>query len=149
MQRPLSNMEFSLDRYFATLLAATLITITSHASAGGWVADGKSGCNLWHKNPQFSHTVSYEGGCESGKAAGHGKAVWQYDGKPSDRYEGMYADGKRNGRGKLHYAWGLIYDGEWKDGLRHGQGIEEMVLGKTKIRFEGAFLNDSRHGFGI
>jgi len=46
-------------------------------------------------------------------------------------------------------AWGLIYDGEWKDGLRHGQGIEEMVLGKTKIRFEGAFLNDSRHGFGI
>jgi hypothetical protein len=37
-------------------------------------------------------------------------------------YEGQWKNGKRHGQGKETYADGATYEGEYKDGMRHGQG---------------------------
>ena len=38
-------------------------------------------------------------------------------------YQGGYSNGKYNGYGRLKYKDSVIYEGEWKDGLRYGHGI--------------------------
>ena len=44
----------------------------------------------------------------------HGYGVYTYsDGR---KYEGYYANDKREGQGKYKWKNGTIYDGEWKDG---------------------------------
>jgi hypothetical protein len=37
-------------------------------------------------------------------------------------YEGAWRDGKRHGQGKYTYADGAVYEGEWCDDKRHGRG---------------------------
>lgn len=40
------------------------------------------------------------------------------------KYEGFFADGKLNGRGKSYYENGnLQYDGYWVNGLYDGEGV--------------------------
>ena len=39
------------------------------------------------------------------------------------RYQGGYSNGKYNGYGQLKYKDSVIYEGEWKNGLRYGHGI--------------------------
>jgi hypothetical protein len=38
------------------------------------------------------------------------------------KYEGDVKDGKRHGQGKLTWANGDVYEGGWKGGLFNGQG---------------------------
>lgn len=38
------------------------------------------------------------------------------------RYEGTKKDNMRCGRGRLEYMNGLVYEGEFKDDVRHGNG---------------------------
>jgi MORN repeat. len=38
-------------------------------------------------------------------------------------YEGEYRDGKYHGQGIYSYPDGSMYEGKWKDGEKHGQGI--------------------------
>ena len=49
------------------------------------------------------------------------------------KYEGEYKDGKRHGQGKLTYPDGSNYVGEWKDGERWNGTLydkEEKIIGK-------------------
>ena len=59
---------------------------------------------------------SYTGDCKKGLA--HGKGIAQ----GIDRYEGQFIKGLPNGTGTYRWASGIYYEGEWKDGLREGQG---------------------------
>ena len=38
-------------------------------------------------------------------------------------YEGEYKDGKYHGQGIFSYPDGSKYEGKWKDGEKNGQGI--------------------------
>jgi hypothetical protein len=38
------------------------------ARAGTWVADDKSGCQVWDPNPQIDEAVSWSGACANGRA---------------------------------------------------------------------------------
>ena len=38
-------------------------------------------------------------------------------------YEGEYKDGEYHGQGIYSYPDGSKYEGKWKDGEKHGQGI--------------------------
>ncbi len=60
---------------------------------------------------------SYEGECKSGKADGIGIAKGKVD-----KYEGQFTKGKPNGRGTYTWADGHYYVGEWKNGIKEGQG---------------------------
>src|SRR5688572_3696270 len=61
------------------------------------------------------------------------------------RYEGEFRNGKRHGRGILITADGHRYEGEFLNGLRSGRGI----LRHTGYTYEGSFLNDKPHGQGV
>lgn len=61
------------------------------------------------------------------------------------KYEGDFKDGIRHGRGIMTWKDGAKYDGEWKDGMRHGKGI---MTWKTGEKYEGEFKNDERTGYG-
>ena len=60
-------------------------------------------------------------------------------------YEGEWKDGKRHGQGKFTYASGDTYEGEWKDGKSHGQGKLTYPGGNT---YEGEFKDGKYHGQG-
>ena len=38
------------------------------------------------------------------------------------RYEGQWKDGQKHGKGKYIYADGELYEGQWYQGKAHGEG---------------------------
>lgn len=50
-----------------------------------------------------------------------------------------------HGRGRMTFADGEVFEGEWKFGERHGLGTIKYTNGQT---FEGTWMNDKRHGEG-
>ena len=62
------------------------------------------------------------------------------------RYEGEFKDGNRHGRGIEYFSDGSRYEGEFKDNQRHGRGIECYADGG---RYEGEFKDNEKHGRGI
>lgn len=63
-----------------------------------------------------------------------------------DVYEGEFLNGKRHGNGKYKYSNGDIYKGEFKDGSFTGNG--EYYFAKTGDRFNGNFKNGKFCGNG-
>jgi hypothetical protein len=59
-------------------------------------------------------------------------------------YDGEWKDGKRHGQGKLEYTNGGMYDGEFKDGTEHGWGKLEYA----NDMYDGEFKDGKRHGRG-
>ena len=60
-------------------------------------------------------------------------------------YTGQVRDGKRHGKGIVHYINGDSYDGEWSEGVKSGYGIYTFADGE---RYEGSYVNGLRCGFG-
>ena len=59
-------------------------------------------------------------------------------------FEGEYANGKKNGKGKDYSENGsLNYEGEYLNGKRHGKG-KEYAYSKDTLIFEGEFKNGKR-----
>ena len=85
------------------------------------------------------------------------------------RYEGAFKKGKPDGKGSLFFSDGREYNGDWKNGYRHGLGIlnfpnnnkftgqfhENKFEGKGIMayangnRYEGEWSNGQQHGQGI
>ena len=62
-----------------------------------------------------------------------------------DHYEGETKDGKRHGKGTMIYSNGDRYEGEWKDDKKNGQGVETWRDG---YKYEGEFKDDKCNGQG-
>ncbi len=73
----------------------------------------------------FEISGSYTGDCKKGLAHGHGIATG------IDKYEGNFFKGFPEGHGKYTWANGSWYDGEWKNGMRNGEG--KFVSGDSVI----------------
>jgi hypothetical protein len=66
------------------------------------------------------------------------------------RYLGMWHSNKKNGLGTFYYVEGFIYEGYWKDDLRHGKGKMVWSPGASlEESYEGDWENDQKHGIGI
>mmetsp|Transcript_40199 Transcript_40199/g.92404 ORF Transcript_40199/g.92404 Transcript_40199/m.92404 type:complete len:242 (-) Transcript_40199:70-795(-) len=65
--------------------------------------------------------------------------------KGEDRYEGQFANGTMQGRGRRCWPNGTSYDGEWQKGRKHGQGILAEAEGRE---YRGQFAEGLRHGKG-
>ena len=62
------------------------------------------------------------------------------------RYEGEYRDGERHGHGIYTSSSGSYrYEGEWRDGRRHGHGIK--ISYDSGKRSEGEWRDGRRHGY--
>merc|ERR1740117_2568793 len=59
----------------------------------------------------------------------------------------MFENNVQCGQGKLTYANGNIYDGEWADGRQDGRGILENVAGEP-AKYEGQFREGVAEGQG-
>lgn len=92
-------------------------------------------------NEKFSDGCSYRGHVKDGLYHGSGKLKLP----KGEHYEGAFANGLRNGRGKYIWENGETYEGHWLDGDRHGYGIQQSPDGD---RYEGHFVNGKRTGRG-
>lgn len=77
---------------------------------------------------------------ENGLCSGVGKFYY----KNGDVYDGEWKDGQRHGKGKMIYSDGY-YVGEWKNGVREGKGKDVFANG---YYYEGDFSCDMWHGLG-
>jgi hypothetical protein len=63
-----------------------------------------------------------------------------FDKVSGDVYSGHYTDGKRNGRGRMYYAAQQeIYDGDWSNDRRQGEGL---VIDSKGVVCQGDFRAD-------
>src|SRR5438045_1544291 len=76
-------------------------------------------CKVGRANVKPGETVTWQGKCTDGFAQGLGVAQWYADGKPTLRFEGTFALGLLQGKGKMVGADGDRYEGDYKNGLRH------------------------------
>lgn len=83
-------------------------------------------------------------GCIGGNCV-NGRGVYVHE--SGEKYDGNWAEGKRNGYGVHFYANGeLKYEGMFEDDLRDGKGEYHFKNGDY---YEGTFLKNRMNGFGI
>ncbi|KAM7262914.1 hypothetical protein ACFE04_000597 [Oxalis oulophora] len=84
---------------------------------------------------------SYSGTLLGNAPEGSGKYVWS-DGC---MYEGEWKRGMRHGNGKIKFPSGAIYDGEFSGGYMHGAGT---YFGSDKLTYKGRWRLNLKHGLG-
>ena len=113
------------------------------APAGQFVADRNSGCKVWNPHPLPGESAAWLGPCRDGFADGVGRLQWFKDGKPIERDEGEWRQGRQEGRGSQDWMSGR-YDGELVAGEPQGHGVLTLRSG----RYEGAFSAGKPNGAG-
>jgi len=114
---------------------------------GSWKGD------LPHGKGRFVYNNGsvYEGEVNYGKITGFGHMILKemmIDDGSTKVYTGEFIDGRFDGKGKLTINNEVIYDGYWKDGKRHGEGIYigrniyARTEEETMIRRKGLFCKD-------
>lgn len=102
-----------------------------HFSGGAEASRGQSYWGHWKDDEQegegklkTNEGTSYEGEWKGGTFHGQGTYVFQQSAQftagASSTYSGQWAEGKKDGKGKLTLYSGNSYDGEWKADKRHG-----------------------------
>lgn len=81
-------------------------------------------------------------------------------------YKGSIVEGKKHGKGEMHYPSGILYKGDFQNDLFHGEGKLESLQVKPLIKnnasqelmnmrnfetqsYEGGFVNGLPHGKGV
>ena len=81
----------------------------------------------------------YVGGCLNGLAHGKGKA------KGKDTYEGEFKQGNKHGKGSYRWGTGEKYIGDYLNDQRHGKGVQTYADGVT---YDGDWSDGKYNGFG-
>lgn len=89
-------------------------------------------------NEEVKIKFLYEGDVEKGKWSGQGKITWA-DG---EIFEGEFLRGKKNGKG-ISTTNGFILEADWKDGNKHGQAKK---IFKNGTIYEMNYEDDKWHG---
>ena len=124
------------------------IACTAHE----WLPDERTGCTVrnYHRystllfGPQPLQNVTWSGACKDGKAEGSGVVQFYWDGKPTERFEGLLVEGKIK-HGKYFLDNGTdIREGEFVDDLLHGKGTITLSNGEA---IAATFDHGSIEGF--
>ena len=127
----------------AAALWLGLSAAVAQPQAGAFVGDLQSRCKVWNPHPQPNETVNWSGSCVNGLAQGPGSLQWLHNGKPYEKDQGEWNEGRQSGRGTQD--WGLgSYDGELVNGEPHGRG----ALTLQSSRYEGEFRDGKPNGTG-
>ena len=88
--------------------------------------------------------ASYAGPCASGLAEGSGSAAG------IAQYQGEFKAGRKHGQGVKTWPNGDRYEGEFVEDRKEGTGTYAFGRGPwLGERYEGRFLDDRRHGSGV
>ncbi|KAK7919824.1 hypothetical protein WMY93_011108 [Mugilogobius chulae] len=88
--------------------------------------------------------VFYHGKWHKGKRQGKGAIYYNQD--KTSWYKGDWVVNKIEGFGVRRYPSGNIYQGEWMNNLRHGEGKMQWFLNGQQ--YEGTWYNGIQHGYG-
>lgn len=126
---------------FLSLLAVAVVAL--HAPAGlaaepTWTADSATGCKVWNANPMPNETVTYTGPCIDGIANGQGVVQWFQNGTRGGRSEGVFRNGRLEGRGTNSWRDGSTYAGDYAGGNRNGFGELRLARGSSGIPSYGS-----------
>jgi hypothetical protein len=104
--------------------------------------------------------VTYDNGCTykgdfNSEKQKHGSGVYTWmvadeesgEMKTVATYDGAYADGKKNGLGKMTFPNGDEYHGEWKDNKMEGEGTYKYAA--TKDIYSGSWVAGIKSGQGV
>ena len=92
-------------------------------------------------NTPDHYVASYSGGMCAGQYCGSGVRLQLND----LVYDGEWQDGKRHGNGTMTFSDGAHYEGEWRDGEKHGHGRFQYADGGVYV---GQFQSGKRSGQG-
>lgn len=94
---------------------------------GTWLFEPGVGCRMWDWHPDTEDRASWTGACKGVLKEGRGVVQWTEHGKPIDRFEGSYRDGRREGPGV--YVWNDTdrFEGIYVDDLPHGPGTVSLA----------------------
>lgn len=97
------------------------------------------------------YEIRYEGEVnDMDEPHGMGKFIHKsYRSNESYTYEGEFRNGKRHGRGVLiegHAPYEDRYEGEWENDMRDGYGIQVYYYGAV---YEGQWKRNKHHGYGV
>jgi hypothetical protein len=84
---------------------------------------------------------TYTGQMRGGECFGFGRASWGTGGYES--YDGQWKEGKKHGQGILRIGNGDSYEGQWEDDEMHGQGVYKWGSGDSE---EGRYEENKRQG---
>ncbi|XP_047390343.1 radial spoke head 10 homolog B-like isoform X2 [Sciurus carolinensis] len=91
-----------------------------------------------------THPVSYVGHWCQGKR--HGKGSIYYNQEGTSWYEGDWVYNIKKGWGIRCYKSGNIYEGQWEDNMRHGEGKMRWLT--TNEEYTGSWERGVQNGFG-
>ncbi len=106
---------------FSRIIASTALLFvalqamaqTDKPTRPDWITTTNKPCKVWNPQPQPDESVTWSGPCKDGFASGKGILLWTENGKPDVKFDGEYANGKRNGHGVLIAPDGKRIEGEW------------------------------------
>jgi len=98
------------------------------------------GGKKWFKTGNRHTHVRYEGEIENRVPNGQGKESSPY----GDKYEGEFKNGLRYGNGTLYFS-GNTYEGRWKNGKKNGYGTFTSPMG---LKYLGKWKDNKYHGHG-
>lgn len=102
----------------------------------------------WEDRADGEWNVYIGGFNKNGQFHGKGTLIFEVNTWGSTQfYEGEWKDGKKHGYGLYKYYDGTIYEGEWKDGQHHGQG-KINYGGAGDWGYIGGWKDGKKHGQG-
>lgn len=143
-----------------SVLSIVCIIVLIYLLKNGYLIDdgGDGGKNLSEVSSMSTESLGSEAGniyvsnClyEGATYSGYVNELRQPDGKGKMKYsdgclyDGDWVDGVREGQGRMEYANG-VYEGQWKNDRKNGVGTYTWSDGK---KYEGAYEDDIRCGKG-
>jgi hypothetical protein len=95
-----------------------------------WIKDNGSNCWAANPDPSPGETITWTGACENNLLSGPGTLTWYINGKAIARDEGNFRSGELSGHGRLSFADGANYEGDFP-----GKGTLTLPSGQ-KIQAE-------------
>ena len=125
------------------------IISSAQSKRSGWIKTA-TGCKVLDVYAQSDKSVTWTGGCDYGFASGEGTLTWQFSPNSMSRYEGNMKAGAPSGKGTYYFWNGVVEEGTYELGGLNGPGKSFLMEeGRKKYLYEGEFRNGLRHGEGF
>ncbi len=105
---------------YAAILACAAMAVSAAAAQPDfsgrdphWIRDDTSGCWAANPDPEPLESITWSGQCADMLLSGPGILNWYLDGRPIGRDEGNFAHGELSGHGKITFADGASFEGEF------------------------------------